>query len=177
LAGNGEAESARIAQMIDGLCDALEVSRRRECTVLCREVEADRDRLLVEIAEAARAGWDQAVRVLRDVRGRTGSPAAGWAADYLAADPDRQAPQVTREGLGVPVPPGEPRSCVCGAVDRPDGGESVAARIAADIRRELVCCDVYDRDAGTDRAGREHPICFWGEAAGRIALDHGGDRG
>lgn len=43
------------------------------------------------------------------------------------------------------------------------------AVIARKIRRELVCCDVYDRDAGTERAGRTHSICFWGEAAARIA--------
>lgn len=40
----------------------------------------------------ARAGYDRAVAALRDVARRTGSPAARWSADYLAADPDRQAP-------------------------------------------------------------------------------------
>lgn len=48
----------------------------------------------------------------------------------------------------------------------------VVAEIARDIRRELVCCDVYERDQGTDRAGRTHPICFWGEAAARVAESH-----
>lgn len=43
------------------------------------------------------------------------------------------------------------------------------ASIAYRIRAELVCCDVYERDHDTDRAGRTHPICFWGEAAARIA--------
>jgi hypothetical protein len=48
------------------------------------------------------------------------------------------------------------------------------ARIAEEIRRELVCCDIYDRAEGShgailaaERAG--HAICFWGEAAARIA--------
>jgi hypothetical protein len=44
-----------------------------------------------------------------------------------------------------------------------------AADIAHRIRRELVCCDVYDRDQGTNRAGRTHAICFWGEAGARLA--------
>lgn len=35
------------------------------------------------------AGYDRAVAVLRGVVARGGSPAARWAADYLAADPDR----------------------------------------------------------------------------------------
>lgn len=48
--------------------------------------------------------------------------------------------------------------------------------IAHDIRRELVCCDIYERKADTeDRDEAEavgegpHAICFWGEAAARIA--------
>lgn len=41
---------------------------------------------------AARAGYEQAISTLLDVAQRTGSPAARWAADYLAADPDRLAP-------------------------------------------------------------------------------------
>ncbi len=50
------------------------------------------------------------------------------------------------------------------------------ARIAYRIRAELVCCDVYERDSYTERAGREHPICFWGEAAARIAEEPGKER-
>jgi hypothetical protein len=45
------------------------------------------------------------------------------------------------------------------------------ARIAYRIRAELVCCDVYERDHDTERAGETHAICFWGEAAARIAED------
>jgi len=48
-------------------------------------------RLSSDVGEA-RAGYDQAIAVLRGVYQRTGSPAARWAADYLAADPDREAP-------------------------------------------------------------------------------------
>ncbi len=46
----------------------------------------------VENGHATRAGYEQAVSTLADVAQRTGSPAARWAADYLTADPDRQAP-------------------------------------------------------------------------------------
>ncbi len=45
--------------------------------------------------------------------------------------------------------------------------------VADDIRRELVCCDIYDRSHREGRAGPAsegpHSICFWGEAAARIA--------
>jgi hypothetical protein len=46
----------------------------------------------------ATEGWERAVATLRDVADRTGSPAARWAADYLAADPDRLAPPEATEG-------------------------------------------------------------------------------
>lgn len=42
-------------------------------------------------------------------------------------------------------------------------------RDAATRGWEVVCCNIYDRDAGTNRAGERHAICFWGEAAARIA--------
>ncbi len=42
---------------------------------------------------------------------------------------------------------------------------------AAEIERELICCDVYERDKGTERAGREHAICFWAGAVRAIVLD------
>lgn len=43
------------------------------------------------------------------------------------------------------------------------------AATAYRIRAELVCCDVYQQDHDTDRAGTRHAICFWGEAAAQIA--------
>lgn len=46
--------------------------------------------------------------------------------------------------------------------------------LAWQIRAELVCCDVYERDHGTERAGTRHAICFWGEAAARI-VEYGTD--
>lgn len=46
------------------------------------------------LTDAGRAGYDQAVAVLRDVARRTGSPASRWAADCLAADPDGRASQL-----------------------------------------------------------------------------------
>ncbi len=62
-----------------------------------------------------------------------------------------------------------------------------AAEIAEDIRAELVCCDIFHRlqpvfhainaaelpravDVETLAGG--HQICFWGEAAARIAESH-----
>ncbi|MER7002227.1 hypothetical protein ABT297_04150 [Dactylosporangium sp. NPDC000555] len=56
-----------------------------------------------QATEGARAGYDQAVTTLRDVADRTGSPAARWAADYLAADPDRRAPAVAVAGPWEPA--------------------------------------------------------------------------
>lgn len=46
-----------------------------------------------------------------------------------------------------------------------------ASEIALAIRADLVCCDVYDRHAGTKQAGTEHAICFWSEASARFADD------
>jgi hypothetical protein len=40
------------------------------------------------------------------------------------------------------------------------------ASVAEGIRRELVCCDAYDRGV-LPSVG--HAICYWGEAAARIA--------
>lgn len=65
---------------------------------------------------------------------------------------------------------------------------ALGAAIAHEIRRELVCCDVYDRLAplrepaedGGIEASRElgkaigdHDLCYWGEAAAQIAEDYG----
>jgi transcriptional regulator with XRE-family HTH domain len=54
---------------------------------------------------------------------------------------------------------------------------SLQARIASEIRRELVCCDIYQRFMDVGDAGRQHElkasaawhdICFYGEWAARI---------
>lgn len=47
--------------------------------------------------------------------------------------------------------------------------QQVANAIAYHIRAELVCCDIYEQDVNTVRADTQHAICFWGEAAARIA--------
>lgn len=47
----------------------------------------------------------------------------------------------------------------------------VLLRVADKIEQELICCDVYERDKGTWRAGRRHAICFWAGAAREIVLD------
>jgi len=49
------------------------------------------------------------------------------------------------------------------------GYRRAGADIAERIRAELVCCDIHDQDAGTNRAGRTHATCFWGEASARLA--------
>lgn len=57
------------------------------------------------------------------------------------------------------------------------------AAVAAEIRAELVCCTIYDQVAPglatknaaglwaevTDKNTRGHQLCYWGEAAARIA--------
>lgn len=43
---------------------------------------------------------------------------------------------------------------------------AVQARIAAEIRAELVCCNTYDEDSAETT---KHQICYWGEAAARLA--------
>lgn len=70
---------------------------------------------------------------------------------------------------------------------------NTAAKIAAEIRRELVCpCSSYDRgtqlrkmrhgDEGYDAGQQElrelmrgHAVCYWGEASARIAERFGED--
>lgn len=52
-------------------------------------------------------------------------------------------------------------------------GEAIAYR----IRAELVCCDIYDevqagRRKHPDRGASSHTICYWGEAAARLAEEY-----
>ena len=49
-----------------------------------------------KLAGARQRGYTEAVATLADVADHTGSPAARWAAEYLAADPDHRAPGATR---------------------------------------------------------------------------------
>lgn len=48
------------------------------------------------------------------------------------------------------------------------------AAIAYRIRAELVCCDLYERTHASPASVKvgegPHAICYWGEAAARIAL-------
>lgn len=41
---------------------------------------------------------------------------------------------------------------------------------AEEVRRELVCCDVYERhhETGLPEYVIHHAICYWGEAAARL---------
>ncbi len=49
----------------------------------------------------------------------------------------------------------------------------VARAIAWNIRVELVCCNAYERWAEDSVAAEDagHGLCFWGEAAARLAED------
>lgn len=54
--------------------------------------------------------------------------------------------------------------------------QDFARHTAKQIRAELVCCDVYERNHGTNRGSDGHGICFWGEASARRDFDgDGGD--
>jgi hypothetical protein len=104
------------------VADALNRSRARKLGVEPRERISNRQlgearRILRVLAGAGRLlpadartderrGYETAIAVLHGVYERTGSPAARWAADYLAADPDREAP------AGVPVEPDPVPGCV-----------------------------------------------------------------
>lgn len=50
------------------------------------------------------------------------------------------------------------------------------AAAAYEIRRQLVCCHLYENTVNTDQqAGAsegEHSICYWGEVSARIVLDN-----
>lgn len=52
-----------------------------------------------------------------------------------------------------------------------DAREALLAA-ADEIAEELICCDVYEKDRGTERAGKTHDICFWSGAARAIVLEH-----
>lgn len=59
--------------------------------------------------------------------------------------------------------------------------KALRAKIAYDIRAELVCCDMYDQVQAYSKSKGDpayirfkdipgyHGICHWGEAAARIA--------
>lgn len=49
------------------------------------------------------------------------------------------------------------------------GAENERQEIAARIRAELVCCDCYD---GSGDIPPGHAICYWGEAAARLAEEN-----
>ncbi len=55
--------------------------------------------------------------------------------------------------------------------------EECALRIAHNIRAELVCCDAYERYAHNpeDAENRGHGLCYWGEAAARVAMRAAGE--
>lgn len=63
---------------------------------------------------------------------------------------------------------------------RGDGADNPGAQIAFRIRAELVCCRIYDRVNDTHELtirqamdSRDwHDLCYWGEAAARIAEAH-----
>lgn len=61
--------------------------------------------------------------------------------------------------------------------------QKIGAEIAYRIRAELVCCHIFDeledaRETMSDTdfseflASQGHDICYWGEAAARLAEEH-----
>ncbi|WP_157411402.1 hypothetical protein [Actinoplanes rectilineatus] len=70
----------------------ISLSRRGEEAEAAIALGAEMLRRLQSPGRAAQVGYEQAIATLRDVAQRTSSPAATWAADYLAVDPDRQSP-------------------------------------------------------------------------------------
>jgi hypothetical protein len=74
------------------------------------------------------------------------------------------------------VPLGQTQADVDAAYERgvAEGRRQATAKIAHEIRAELVCCEIYDKAEGDEDAIRKleragHGICFWGEAGARIA--------
>lgn len=82
---------------------------------------------------------------------------------------------------------GEAHNCPEGCPTHNPGGPDVpdqtpGAIIAYRIRAELVCCRIYDRvnddheltlREAINSPGRWHDLCYWGEAAARIAEEWG----
>jgi hypothetical protein len=91
---------------VRGPCTCNLADYRPTMLALVREVER-----LRPLVGDARTGYDQAVAVLAAVAQRTGSPAAGWAANYLRVDPDRLAPPLmTPRGDHPYTDPGDGRT-------------------------------------------------------------------
>lgn len=55
--------------------------------------------------------------------------------------------------------------------------QDFARAAAEEIRRELVCCDVYERMHGLKLRKGDDEICFWSEASARIVERRAGLRG
>ena len=55
------------------------------------------------------------------------------------------------------------------------GRAETATEIAKQIRAELVCCDIYEqvKNGLKTMTNMDHDICYWGEAAARIAEEVG----
>lgn len=91
----------------------------------------------------------------------------------LAAALHPQATELLTEAYSLGVATGVKRGVEhtnCLSAER-SAATNALTQAAQRIREELVCCDVYDKDAHTLRAGNVHPICFWGEACARLCED------
>jgi hypothetical protein len=121
-----EAAAAEVARLQAKLKDYeqlfdLQWSRSQQADALWRaEAPADRANVMPDLGDllewliergdsSARRGYDQAIAVLRGGHERSGSPAAKWAADYLAADPDREAPARAKQVAEVDAEDGDGR--------------------------------------------------------------------
>lgn len=72
---------------LDFVRQIREIERRAGREDAARELANAAGRGLTQVA---RAGYEAAISTLLDVAQRTGSPAAQWAAEYLATDPDQR---------------------------------------------------------------------------------------
>jgi hypothetical protein len=80
---------------------------------------------------------------------------------------------IIRDGKATEVRPG---------AAWPHESEDVARKIATRIRAELVCCHIYERvNVAKELTLREamdspewHDLCYWGEAAARLADEEAG---
>lgn len=99
------------------------------------------------------------------------------------ASPQGRIYQMWAAALDPNYPLGERLSCALNVLHKMQALVDIAeaknrdlrAAIAYEIRAELVCCDIYEsHDPGkAERAG--HAICYWGEAAARIAENRPAD--
>lgn len=91
-----------------------------EPEITATDAHAIRVGLTAVLPLAERTGYEKAIAVLQGVAQRTGSPAAKWAAEYLAVDPDKQGPRARPPGYEQQVRMVEHGRNVLNGYDCPD---------------------------------------------------------